>query len=131
MSRGCSVILLVLGGWLLSSIGVLGIIPPEQEISLWVIVGIFAVFSAPFLLIGAWMSPGRRWSELGMTLMISSGVAAFLVLTMAAVSFDKAFQRLMPEPMPKFDFAAPASIVSILLTGGGGYLLWRLGQRRN
>jgi hypothetical protein len=131
MRRGCSVILLILGGWILGSVGVMGLMPPEQEISPWVFVGMFAAFAAPFLLIGTWMSPGRRWPELGLTLMIAAGVSAFLVLTMAALSYDTEFQKLMPEPMPKFDFTASAMIVSILAIGGGGYLLWRLGQRRN
>lgn len=131
MRRGCSATLLVLGGWLLTSIAIVGLTPSDQGVSPWMIVGLFAAIAAPFLLIGTLMSPGRRWSELGMTLMISAGVSAFIIVTLAAVSSDEAIQRLIPEPMPKFDFTAPATVVAILLMGGGGYLLWRLGQQRN
>lgn len=130
MRRGCSVVLLVIGGWILASVGIIGLAPAEEAISPWAMVAIFAGVAAPFLLIGAWMSPGKRLSELGITLMISAGLALLVVVTMAAVAFDKAFQRLMPEPMPKFDFTSPAMIISLLLIGGGGYLLWRLASRR-
>jgi hypothetical protein len=113
-----------LGGWILASVGIAGLTPPDEEFSPWLFVAIFAVFAAPFLLIGTWVSPGRRWAELGLTLMISAGVAALVLVTMAAVSVDPAFKRLMKEPMPAFDWASPAAIISILLIGGGGYWLW-------
>jgi cation transport ATPase len=129
MRRGCSVILFVAGAWILASVGIVGLIPADEQISPWAMVGIFAGVAAPFLLIGTWMSPGRRMAELGLTLMISAGVALMVVITMAAVSLEPAFQRLMPEPMPKFDFTSPAMVVSLLLIGGGGYLLRRLGTK--
>lgn len=131
MRRGCSVILFVVGGWILASVGILGLIPPDDGISPGVVAAIFACFSLPFLLIGVWMSPGRRMAELGMTLMIAAAVALFVLITMAAVSMDEAFQRLMPEPMPEFDLTSPVAIGSILLIGVGGYCLWRTANRRS
>lgn len=129
MRRGCSVILFVLGGWILAGVGVVGLMPPDEQISPWAMVAIFGAVAAPFLLIGTWMSPGKRLAELGLTLMISAGVALMVVITMAAVSLDPAIQRLMEAPMPAFDFTSPAMIASLLLIGGGGYFLRRLGTK--
>jgi cation transport ATPase len=130
MRRGCSVVLLVLGAWILASVGVIGLMPADEQLSPWVMAAVFAGVAAPFLLIGAWVSPGNRLSELGLTLMISAGVALLMVITLGAISHDEAFQRFIPEPMPKFDFTSPAMIVSLLVIGGAGYFLWRLASKR-
>jgi hypothetical protein len=98
-------------------------------VSPWATVAVFACIAAPFLLIGTWLSPGRRLAELGLTLMISAGVALTMVMTMAAVAFDPGMQRFMAEPMPAFDFTSPAMIVSLLLIGGAGYVLRRWGAK--
>lgn len=92
-------------------------------------VAVFACIAAPFLLIGTWVSPGRRLAELGLTLMISAGVALTMVVTMVAVFFDPGMRRFMTEPMPAFDFTSPAMIVSILLIGGAGFALRRWGRK--
>jgi hypothetical protein len=57
--------------------------------------------------------------------MIAAGVALLVVATVAAIWFDEAFKRFMPEPMPEFNFVSPAVIVSLIVIGGTGYLLWR------
>jgi hypothetical protein len=130
MRRGCSAILLVLGGWLLSSIGIVGLMPEDEGVSRWAMVSLFAALAAPFLLIGAWVSPGQRLTEIGLTLMIAAGCAAVVVVTMAAVAFDPAIRRYMPEPLPNFDFTSPAMIGSILLMAAGGYALRLCGFKR-
>ena len=131
MRRGCSVILFILGGWILSAVGVLGLAPEDEQVSPWAIVAFVFVFASPFLLIATWVSPGRRLAELGLTMMIAAGVAAFIVLTMAIISFDESVRRIMPEPMPEFDFNSPAMIAGLLLMGGTGYLLWRRSAARD
>lgn len=131
MRRGCSVILFILGGWILSAVGVLGLVPGDEQVSPWVLIAVVFAFAAPFLLIGAWVSPGKRLGELGLTMMIAAGVAAFIVLTMALISFDPAVRRFMPEPMPEFDFSSPPMIAGLLLVGGIGYLLWRRSAARD
>lgn len=131
MRRGCSVILFILGGWILSAVGVLGLVPGDEQVSPWVLVAFLFAFAAPFLLIGAWVSPGNRLAELGLTMMIAAGVAAFVVLTMAVISFDEGVRRFMTEPMPEFDFGSPAMIASLLLLGGTGYLMWRRSAARD
>jgi cation transport ATPase len=128
MRRGCSVTLLILGGWLLSSVGIIGLMP-EEGISRWIVLAVCAAFALPFVLVGAWVSPGRRLAELGLTLMVAGGCAAVTVMTMAIFVSDPAMPRFMPRPFPDLDFTSPPMIVSILLMGGGGYALWRLGRR--
>lgn len=130
MRRGCSVTLFVIGGWLLSTVAIVGLMPEDEIISRWAIVAVLAAAAAPFLLAATWVSPGRRWAELGLTLMITAGVALAVVVTMAAAFLDPAFRRLMPQPLPDFDFTSPAMIASILLMGGGGYALRRWGMKQ-
>ena len=130
MKRGCSTTLFVIGGWLLSTVGVMGLMPLEEDgISSWTMIAFIAVLVAPILLIATWISPGRRLAELGLTLMITAAVAAGMVLAMAAIGLDPAMERVMPGLWPEMDFTDPAMFVSILLMGGGGYLLWRAGLR--
>jgi len=129
MRRGCSVILFILGGWILASVGVVGLIPADEQISPWAMVAVFGAVASPFLLLGTWMSPGRRLAELGLTLMIAAGVATIVMITMVAVSLDPAIQRLTKAPMPAFDFTSPAAIGSLLMVGGLGFVLRRRGMR--
>lgn len=130
MRRGCSVTLFVLGGWLLSSVIIFGLVPEDEYISRWALAGILTAIPAPFLLAATWISPGKRLAELGLTLMITAGVALGMVITFAAIFLDPAMKRFLPEPLPDFDFTSPVMMVSVLLVGGGGYLLWRTGKRR-
>lgn len=129
MRRVTSIILFVLGGWMLAGVGAIGLVPVEEGLSRWAVAAVVACFAAPFLLIGAWVSPGRRRAELGMTLMIAAGFAALVVITLAAVALDPAIQRYMQQPMPRFDFTSPVMITSLLLLGGGGYFLRRWGMQ--
>jgi cation transport ATPase len=128
--RGCSITLFVIGGWLLATVAIVGLMPEDQAVSRWAIVGVFAALAAPFLLAATWASPGKRWAELGLTLMVTAGIALTIVITMAAFFFDPAVKRFMPEPLPPFDFTSPAMIVSIVLMAGLGYLLRRWGMKR-
>jgi len=130
MRRGCSIALFVAGGWTLSSVAMIGLIPEDEALPRWAMVAIFAIFAAPFLLAATWLSPGKRLAELGLTLMITAGVAFTMVITMAAIFFDPAMKRFMPNTLYDFDFTSPAMIGSLLLIGGGGYLLWRRPARR-
>ena len=88
----------------------------------------FALFSLPFLLLGAWASPGKRWAELGLTVMIVAGVGATMALMTLAVFMDPSFRRRMPpdQPMPDFKFSPIAGAAISLLIGGAGYLLRHL-----
>ena len=119
----------VIGGWLLSTVAIVGMIQPDEDLARWAAVAFFAGFAAPFLIAATWISPGKRFAELGLTMMITAGVALFTVITMAAVLLDPAMKRFMPPEAYQFDFTSPAMIVSILVIGGGGFLLWRTRTR--
>lgn len=131
MRRGCSVVLFVLGGWILSAVGILGLVPEDEQLSPWLLVAIVVAFAAPFLILGMWISPGKRIAELGLTMMIAAGCAAFILLVMAMLTFDPSARRFMTEPMPEFAFDSPAMIASLLLMAGAGYLLWRRSAARD
>ena len=130
MRRGCSSILFVIGGWILSSVCIVGLIPMDEEISAWALTAIFAAFALPFLLVGTWISPGRRLAELGLTLMLAAGAGALMLVTMAAIWFDDAFRKLMPDLALEINFN-PVMIVSLISIGGAGYWLWRRSSAGN
>ena len=78
MRRGCSLTLFVIGGWILSIVGIVAMISGElgrisggEFVAPWKIAAFFVAVALPFLLIGTWISPGRRIAELGLTLMIA------------------------------------------------------------
>jgi len=131
MRRACSVILFVLGGWILSASGMLGLVSEAEQVSTWLLVAIVVAFAAPFLILGMWVSPGKRIAELGLTMMIAAGCAAFILLVMAMLTFDPSVRRFIPEPMPKFNFSSPAMITSLLLIASVGYLAWRRSTTRD
>jgi hypothetical protein len=136
MRRVLCVVLFVLGGWMLTS----------EAMMAWVdigagtggqlgTIGVMAAFAAPFLLLGTWASPGNRFAELGLTLMIGVGVGVAMAVVMFMVTHDPSFKQFMPpgKPLPEFHFAPLFGIANLLLIAGGGYLLrrWALGRARD
>jgi cation transport ATPase len=133
MRRVLSIILFVLGGWMLSSESMMGSFDFAQGVGVQLaMVGFMAAFAAPFLALGTWASPGNRFAELGLTLMIVAGVGAFIALTMFVVTHDPGFKQLMPpdQPMPEFHFTPVFAAANLLVVGGGGYLLRRWAVKR-
>jgi hypothetical protein len=136
MRRVLSVILFVLGGWILSGEIMMSGLDLGQGIGAQIGMAVFTiVFAAPFLLLGTWASPGNRFAELGLTLMITAGVGAFIALTMFLVMNDPGFRQLMPpdQPMPEFRFTPVFGLANLLVMAGGGYLLrrWALERARS
>jgi len=135
MRRVASILLFILGGWILTS----GIVvmwmdfteAPEGGMKL-LMIAIFVLFSLPFLLLGAWASPGKRWAELGLTLMITTGVGAAMALMTLTLFMDPSFTKLMPpdQPMPDIKFSPTAGATVSLLIGAAGWLLYRKPSRR-
>jgi hypothetical protein len=126
MRRTISVLLYVVGGWILAS----------GLMAAWMNVGqssgeqlamtaIFWLFSAPFLLLGMWASPGRRLSELGLTLLICAGVGAAIALLMFLFLNDPSFLRLIPpdQKLPQFKFAPVSGFANVIVAAGLGWLL--------
>jgi cation transport ATPase len=133
MRRVLSIILFVLGGWILSSEFMIGTLDFGQGLGVqFGMVAFMAVLAAPFLALATWVSPGNRSAEMGLTLMIVAGVGAFLGIVMFVVTHDPGIKQLMPpdQPMPEFRFSPIVGVVNLLVVGGGGYLLRRWAVKR-
>lgn len=123
-----SVILFVLGAWILSSGVLVAWMNVGQGLSMQLTMfGVFCAFSAVFLLLAVWATPGRRLRELGLTVLISAGVGGSMALVMALILSDPSFKRLMPpeQKMPDFKFAPLTGIAAVLVVGAIGWLLYR------
>ena len=126
--RVVSIVLYILGGWLLSSAVFVALLNFGQSTATTIaVLAFFAVLSLPFLLLGLWASPGNRPAELGATLIVTAIVGAFLSLTMVVMISDPQFKQFMPadRPMPDFHFTPLPALVSLALIGGIGWLLSR------
>ena len=133
MRRIASVILFILGGWLLCSETVMAWINAGQGlIGLLDIAAFMAVLAIPFLFFGMWASPGNRLADIGLTLMLAAGAGAACALIMALVFSDPGFKQLMPpdKPMPDVHFAYVIGSANTVILGGGGWLLWWFGKSR-
>ena len=86
---------------------------------------IFAVLAVPFLLLGAWASPGRRWRELGLTMLMAGGIGAVCGLITIIVVNDPTAAPLFPQPIPHIDLAPAFGAVNLLLVGALGWWLYR------
>jgi hypothetical protein len=129
MRRVLSVILFVLGGWLLSSeVMMAWITPPDIDLTARVMMlGFMALIAAPLLALGTWASPGNRLAELGLTLMIVAGIGAVIALVLFVTLSDPGFSKLMPpgQKMPDLHPEPIGGVLNLLLVGGGGFLLRR------
>jgi hypothetical protein len=135
MRRAISVILFIIGGWLLMGEPLIAFMRFGDEPSLGaraiaalVCLGMAAVPLA----IGSWVSPGNRRRELGLTILIAVGAAVFCGLAVAAVFLDPGFKPFMPAmpPMPDLRMAPVAGTVNLLVLAGIGLLLYRGWKRQ-
>ena len=133
MRRVVSIILFVLGGWILSSEVLMAWIDAGEGANAQIVMlCVIAAFAAPFLLLGTWVSPGNRLAELGLTVVIVAGIGVAMALMMVIVLNDPSFKQLMPpdQPMPDMKFVPLAGVLNGLFVGGTGYALRRLGLAR-
>lgn len=133
MRRVTSVILLVIGGWLLTAEAVfaginLGAGPLVQFFMLLPLL-VLAVLA---LGVGTLVSPGNRPADLGLTLMIVAGVTAFSGVTILLAYNDPAVAKMMPpdQPLPDLAINPIYGGINLLMITGLGYLLWRRGRIR-
>jgi hypothetical protein len=129
MRRTVSVLLFVIGGWMLVSGTMVAWMNVGQSGGMELaMILIFWVISAPFLLLGVWASPGDRAADLGLTLMIAAAVGAAVAVMMFAFLHDPSFLRMMPpdQKIPKFEFAPVPGIADVVVVAGIGWLLYRL-----
>lgn len=88
------------------------------------------LFALPFLLLGAWASPGARWAELGLTMLIVAGLMLVAGIFMAAMFLDPTAKEFMPPDMPDLSFNPVLGTLNLLVIGGTGYLLRRWDLKR-
>ena len=133
MRRAVSVILFILGGWILASEAMLAWVnfgaSGAEQLG---VIGIMSAFAAPFLLLGLWASPGKRFAEFGITVMIAAGIGATLALMMAMMVNDPGFKQLMPpgKMLPPMHFAFASGLLNLLVVGGLGLACWWFGRGR-
>jgi len=123
--RVASVILFAFGGWILA--GQLMVAFIDFEPGAWDnagMIGIFLVIALPFLLLAAWISPGERWHEIGLTILIAVGVTVMSVATAAAIFVDPGMQKFLP-PMPEMHFAPLWGAVDLFVLAAAGWWLYR------
>ena len=133
MRRTLSVILFILGAWLLA-VEIMTLFidvgqPPATELA---IACILLGASAPFLLFGMWASPGNRISDLGLTMVIAAGVGGGCALTMFLMLNDPRFLLLLPleSPARNMRFGLFPGAVNLVVIAVVGWLLWSTGRRR-
>lgn len=125
MRRAASVILFVLGGWLLT--GQLFAAGLDVESGLadnFGVTFIMMLFVLPFLLLGAWASPGERWRELGLTMLIAVGTSLVCGLSVLLALNDPGMKPFMP-PMPTIEFAPVWGFVNLAVVTLLGWSLYR------
>lgn len=129
MRRILSILLFVLGGWILASELFAAFIDVEPGVgdNLFLI-ALFGIIAAVPLLLGAWASPGERWSELGLTILISAGFGAVGGVSALAILLDPESKPYLP-PMPKMDFAVGIGAANLVVITAIGWALYRTRSR--
>ncbi|HEX5239203.1 MAG TPA: hypothetical protein VFW39_12170 [Sphingomicrobium sp.] len=130
MRRVLSVVLFVIGGWILVSGSMIAWMDVGQSSGMDVaMIAIFWAVSAPFLLLGMWASPGRRLRELGLTVLIAAAVGVAIPLMMLLMLNDPTFLRRMPpgQKLPQFKFSVLTGVVNLIIGAAVGWLLYSRG----
>lgn len=129
MRRVISVIFLALGGWVLMAELLLAFIDFAPKLSgAQAVVALFALGIAGVpLALGVLLSPGERWRELGLTILLAMGAALFCGLSIAAILMDPGFKPFMPlmPPMPNVALAPIVGAINLLVLLAAGWLLYR------
>ena len=132
--RVASIVLFVLGAWLLAAEMMIAAADVGQTIETELaVIGIALVFAAPFLLLGMWLSPGNRLAELGATILAAALIGGLLGLTMFIMLSDPEFVKLMraPNQPPNFRIAPVSGLLNLLAVAAVGWWLQRFGKRRS
>jgi hypothetical protein len=135
MRRVGSVILFVIGGWLLSTEVMMSwaSFGPDLGVAAKLIMaGVYLVLAAPFLLGATWASPGIRRRELGLSVMIAAAVGTLLGGALFMIMADPAVAKMMPpgQSAPQIGLDLPFGALNLVLVTALGYFLWRSGTER-
>ncbi|QIL03184.1 hypothetical protein G7078_10610 [Sphingomonas sinipercae] len=128
--RVISILSFAFGGWMLTCEAMLAFFTFDGGAAAVALgIGFFLIIAGVPLLIGSWISPGRRWRELGITLLVVAAVALFLGVTMGLMLVDPAMKGLMP-PLPEGLSIAPLKgAANLLAIAGLGWWLYRGSSR--
>lgn len=133
MRRVVSVILFVIGGWMLTTEAMVAwmAMAEGRDVQMFML-ALFLLLAAVPLAAGTAVSPGNRLADLGLTLMIVAGIATFVGLAMLLAFNDPQVAKMMPpdQPMPDIALNPLLGTINLLLIAGGGYGLWRKGRAR-
>jgi hypothetical protein len=128
MRRLASVLLFVLGGWMLSGEILTAFIDVQPGLRDSVIfIGLFGLLAALPLLLGMWASPGRRVQELGLTVLLGAGFGLFAAVGIALMLADPKAKALLP-PMQGLGFAPVIGAANLVVLVAAGWLLYRSGS---
>lgn len=125
MRRVICILLFVLGGWMLMTELVVAFFDAMPGLGDNAgIIGLFVAITVVPLLLGAWTSPGARWQELGLTILLATGAGLFCGAAAVAVFLDPGSRPFMP-PMPKIELAPVIGTVNMLVVAALGWWLYR------
>jgi hypothetical protein len=131
--RVASVLLFVIGGWMLTTEAMVAWMAVGEGTGVQMfMIALFLLLAAVPLAAGTAVSPGSRLADLGLTLMIVAGIATFVGLTMLLAFNDPQVAKMVPpdQPMPDMALNPILGTINLLLIAGGGYALWRKGRAR-
>ena len=127
--RVLSILLFLFGGWMLISEVICAFVDIEPGIGdSALLIGTFGVIAGPPLLLGAWTSPGERWRELGLAILIATGVALVCGISTFIVLEDPGMKQFLP-PTPKINLAPFIGTANVLALAALGWLLFRCGEK--
>ena len=89
------------------------------------IAAICTVLAAVPLLLGAWASPGDRWREAGLTILIAAAIGALCGVSVIMIFNDPTARPYLPTEMPKIAFAPLLGAVNLLIVAALGWWLQR------
>ncbi|MEO6361395.1 MAG: hypothetical protein ABIO43_12615 [Sphingomicrobium sp.] len=125
MRRVASVILFLLGGWFLTAQLFVAYLDAESgSTDNFGMTVLFMLFVLPFLLLGAWASPGNRWRELGLTILIAVGASLLCGVSVLVALNDPGMKPFIP-PMPEIEIAPVWGIANLAVVTLVGWLLYR------
>jgi hypothetical protein len=130
MRRALSILLFLLGGWVLASEILTAFMDVQPGVRDSVIfIALFGALAAVPLLLGAWATPGRSWRELGLTVLLGAGFGAIAVAAIAAMMVNPEAAPLLPQ-MRGLKLAPAIGIANLLFVCAVGIALYRTGKPR-
>lgn len=129
MRRIVSIVLYVIGGWMLTGEGVIAFVRSEDQTMMLAVLGFAALFPLVFIGLGAWASPGARLREVGLTLLITAGFTAYAMGSMIYMMNMPDTRHLFPRDT-RFAFDGYwLGGANLIVMAGLGWLLYRRPRR--